>query len=341
MRQTGRVPELIVSPPMRRKLSLLAVPVLLVSLAACTGDEAPEASPTPGASTADGPQATCPEPGELSDGVEVTGDEGAKPTVAFESPLEVDETQRTVVSEGDGDEVEPGDVVNIAVSIYDAATGDEVAATGYDGTAATQLTVDEGLWVPGLVSAVTCVPVGSRTVTVATADDMRPQGATGADAEAATSVVIVADVQSVVPTRADGEDQPAVEGLPTVELDDDGRPTVTIPDAEAPDELQIATLKEGDGEVVPDPANVTVQYQGVNWRTGEVFDESWGRGAPSPFSTEQVVPGFAKAMIGQTVGSQVLVVIPPSEGYGEAGQPSAGIEGTDTLVFVIDILAVS
>jgi FKBP-type peptidyl-prolyl cis-trans isomerase len=129
--------------------------------------------------------------------------------------------------------------------------------------------------------------------------------------------------------------------LPEVTLADDGRPTVTIPDADPPAELQIAVLKKGDGEVVPDPANVTVQYQGVNWRDGEVFDESWGEGTPTPFSTTQVVPGFAAAMIGQTVGSQVLVVVPPAEGYGDGGQPSAGIEGGDTLVFVIDVLAVA
>jgi peptidylprolyl isomerase len=117
---------------------------------------------------------------------------------------------------------------------------------------------------------------------------------------------------------------------------------VTIPPGtEPPSDLQIEVLKKGDGPVVPDPANVTVQYQGVNWTTGEVFDQSWGKGTPSPFSTDQVVPGFAKAMIGQTVGSQVVVIIPPAEGYGEAGQPSAGIGGTDTLVFVIDILAVA
>lgn len=327
---------------MRRTTSLLAVPVLLVALAACTSDDGadPSASPSDGA-TSGTAQASCPEPGALSDAVEVTGEPDQAPTVSFDSPLDVTETQRTVLDEGDGDEVQPGDVVNIAVSIYDAETGDEVASTGYDGSAATQLTVDESLWVAGLTSAVNCVPVGSRTVTVATAEDMTPESATGSDADSVTPVVIVTDVRSVVPTRATGEDQPVPDGLPTVELADDGRPTVTIPPTDPPAELQIATLKKGDGEVVPDPANVTVQYQGVNWRTGEVFDESWGRGTPTPFSTDAVVSGFAKAMIGQTVGSQVLVVIPPSEGYGEQGQPSAGIEGTDTLVFVIDILAVS
>jgi peptidylprolyl isomerase len=51
-----------------------------------------------------------------------------------------------------------------------------------------------------------------------------------------------------------------------------------------------------------------------------------------------VVPGFKKALVGQTVGSQVVAVIPPADGYGSDGNSQAGIKGTDTLVFVIDIL---
>jgi FKBP-type peptidyl-prolyl cis-trans isomerase len=82
-----------------------------------------------------------------------------------------------------------------------------------------------------------------------------------------------------------------------------------------------------------------VQYQGTNWRTGEIFDQSWGRRIPASFNTEGVVNGFKQALVGQKVGSQVVVMIPPADGYGEAGNPQAGIEGTDVLVFVIDILA--
>jgi peptidylprolyl isomerase len=50
-----------------------------------------------------------------------------------------------------------------------------------------------------------------------------------------------------------------------------------------------------------------------------------------------VVPGFARALIGQTVGSRVLVAIPPSEGY-PAGQEPASIPANATMIFVIDIL---
>jgi FKBP-type peptidyl-prolyl cis-trans isomerase len=35
----------------------------------------------------------------------------------------------------------------------------------------------------------------------------------------------------------------------------------------------------------------------------------------------------------------VLLIIPPDKGYGPEGNTQAGISGTETLVFVVDILA--
>ena len=96
-------------------------------------------------------------------------------------------------------------------------------------------------------------------------------------------------------------------------------------------------LKKGDGEEVPEGANVVVHYTGINWNTGVIFDSSWDRGSPTTFNTRQVIGGFTAALEGQTVGSQVLVVIPPDQGYGAAGSPP-DIGGTDTIVFVVDIL---
>ena len=57
-----------------------------------------------------------------------------------------------------------------------------------------------------------------------------------------------------------------------------------------------------------------------------------------PIGVGQLVPGFDKALVGQPVGSRVLMVLPPSEGYGKQGNSAAGIKGTDTLVFVVDLL---
>ncbi|HTE62230.1 MAG TPA: FKBP-type peptidyl-prolyl cis-trans isomerase, partial [Solirubrobacteraceae bacterium] len=139
--------------------------------------------------------------------------------------------------------------------------------------------------------------------------------------------------------QAEGDATPLPDGFPGVEWADDGQPTVTIPDADPPTELKVATVITGDGATVGAGDSVTVQYQGVNWTSGEVFDESWGAG-PANFTTDGVIAGFGDAMIGQTVGSRIVVIIPPDQGYGPSGgNDGAGIAADDTLVFVIDILA--
>jgi len=84
---------------------------------------------------------------------------------------------------------------------------------------------------------------------------------------------------------------------------------------------------------------VVIQYQGTNLATGKIFDQTWGA---TPYSGQAngFVTGFTNAIVGQTVGSQVLVVIAPADGYGpQGGNSSAGIGKNDTMVFVIDILS--
>lgn len=81
-------------------------------------------------------------------------------------------------------------------------------------------------------------------------------------------------------------------------------------------------LKQGDGPTVASGDFVIVQYRGVTWADGKEFDSSWKRGAPAQFQTTGVVTGFKKALEGQKVGSQVLVVIPPAEGYGDKASGS-------------------
>jgi peptidylprolyl isomerase len=279
--------------------------------------------------------------GSASDGVTVTGDFKAAPTTAFKGPLTVDTTQRTVVTEGDGDVVQNGDVATIDFTIYNGTSGTQVFSTLDQGGTQLQLTVDDTQFIPGIVNAVACSTVGSRVVAVIPpAEGFGDTGNDQLGITATDSMVMVADVEAIIPTKADGADQPAQDGFPTVALDDTGAPTVTIPDTAAPTTLQTEVLKKGDGATVGDGDSVTVQYQGLIWGPdAKIFDQSWGNGGPRTFQTTGVVSGFAAAMVGQTVGSQVVVVIPPDQGYGPDGNSAAGITGTDTLVFVIDILA--
>ena len=102
-------------------------------------------------------------------------------------------------------------------------------------------------------------------------------------------------------------------------------------------ETQVHTLKAGDGPVVAPTANVTVCYMGVNGRDGSVFDSSYQRGETVDFPLDGVVPGFQKAISGQKVGSTVAVAVASPDGYPQ-GQPAAGIQPGDTLIFAIKIL---
>jgi hypothetical protein len=103
---------------------------------------------------------------------------------------------------------------------------------------------------------------------------------------------------------------------------------------------QVHTLQAGSGPVVPATAKVSVCYLGVNGRDGSVFDSSYRTGAPVDFPLDGVIPGFQKAIAGQTVGSTVAVAMTSADGYPD-GQPSAGIRQGDTLIFAIKILGAS
>lgn len=117
-------------------------------------------------------------------------------------------------------------------------------------------------------------------------------------------------------------------------------PRVTVTPPFSVTETQVHTLHEGDGPVVAPTATVSVCYIGVNGRDGRVFDSAYERGSPVQFPLVGVVPGFQKAITGQKVGSTVVVAAESADGYPD-GQPQAGIQKGDTLIFAIKILSAS
>lgn len=303
-----------------RPLAALSVAALsAVLLAGCAG-AAPEATPSPtGTGTADLCAAAAPS-GAASESITVEGEFGEKSTATFTAPIEVEELQSTVVVEGEGDPVAAGDLVTYALSAFNAETGEELGSFGYADSPVLpqQISPDNPLG-----QLLGCAAPGTRVVAAFPAT------------ESAGAEVYIVDLLDVVPAAAWGEDEEPVEGMPTVELAENGAPTITIPDGDAPTDVEIATLKKGDGTVVESGDTVLVHYTGVKWSDGTEFDSSWKNGVPTSFQTTGVVAGFQQALEGQTVGSQVLVVIPPEFGYG--AQDGHELQ-EETLVFVVDIL---
>lgn len=303
------------SPVRFRPVAVITVAAAALVLTGCAGS--PEPAPTgTAASLCD---AVAPA-GAASDAVEVRGEVGTQPEATFAAPLTVDDVQSTVVVTGSGERVDSGEFVTYAVTAFDAQNGAMVDSAGYGPgeILPSQISPDSVL---GRVLG--CATVGTRVAAALPA--------TGSSAAA----VYVIDLLGITPTAAWGEPQTPREGAPGVELQDDGAPVIDVPAEDPPTEVVVDVLKRGDGTMVESGDSVLVQYTGARWSDGSVFDSSWDRGTPASFVTTQVVDGFRRALEGQTVGSQVLVVVPPAFGYGA----SEGNElQNETLVFVVDIL---
>jgi FKBP-type peptidyl-prolyl cis-trans isomerase len=199
---------------------------------------------------------------------------------------------------------------------------------------------------PGLKTALVGKKMGSRILAVlppkygyGSAGDPSV-GITGTD-----TLVFVVDLIKPYAATASASGTPVSNGgngLPTVTSTPGAAPTVTIPSSTPPSTLEVTTLIKGSGPPVAKGQEVVTQYVGVNWRTKTVFDSSWQRGTPFGFqidaSPPQIIPGWDTGLLGVPVGSRVMLVIPPADGYGSSGNSGAGIKGTDTLVFVVDIL---
>jgi peptidylprolyl isomerase len=307
-------------------------------------------SDSPTTKTADKSPLTACKKGTL-DGVKVTGDHGAAPKVELNGEVSVERTDCAVLIEGSGDTAGEGDTVIFDFVFVNGRTGDQYgssytitdATTGEEkpGEAAS-VTLNDKL-LRGVRQGLIGAKAGSRVaVSIAPDDGYGLQGGDPQNGlEKDDTLVFVADVDQIRHplARAEGTAVAPVAGLPTVKLGAKGAPTISVPQTDPPTTLVIQPLIEGTGAVVQTGQQITVHYTGVLWKTGQPFDSSWDKSPTNfPIGTGGVIAGWDKGLVGQKVGSQILLVVPPADGYGEAGAPNAGISGTDTLVFVVDIL---
>lgn len=322
---------------MRKQIALIATAgLLMAALTACSG---------PGAAAADCDTAVT--DGPASDLVSATGELGAAPVVDFPTPLKADSTQRAVLIAGEGETTVSGQRLAIELSVYNGTTGELLQQSPYEAGSAAPVTLNDQA-LTGLRLGLTCAQADSRVAVVVSPDDgFGPQGGNAQLGVAATdSLVFVVDIVKTYLTRANGATQAPEPGLPAVVLNEDGRPGITIPAGDLPTELQVGVLKQGTGEKIEEGQVATVHYTGVIWsEDATVFDSSWENGSPVPLlaadgATSQggIIPGFATALIGQNVGSQIVTVIPPDLAYGPTD--SGTIPANSTLIFVVDILGV-
>jgi len=307
-----------------RRLALLLVAPLLLTLAAC-GEDSSKST----------------ESGGGLDTVTIEGDLGSSPKVTWDGPLEVTKVETKTVITGDGPKVETGDQVLTHLWIGNGFTQEKALDT-YDEGAPELITVDDQV-LEIFRDAMEGQAIGSRVAVAAPAKDAFGENGNptlGIGNE--DSVLIIADLVSDVLEEPTGTEKEVPDWTPKI-VEKDGVPeSLDFTDAPAPaPRLRIAPLVQGEGAKVKKGQTIVVNYLGQVYDGEAPFDSSFSRGAPTSFKigVGQVIKGWDDALVGRAVGSRVLLSIPPDLGYGEAGNKDAGIKGTDTLYFVVDILA--
>lgn len=309
---------------MRRIAALLAVPLLVVLALAGCGSSTSSSSPS----------------------VSVSGQFGKSPTVNIPKQTAGKALAVKTLVKGAGPALTKGDafVGNYAVYIWDGKTSKLAEST----FATKSPALFSGRLLPGLQTALQGKTMGSRVLAVIPpAQGYGKTGNSQAGVTANDTLVFVVDMIREFPSNASASGSKVSAGggsLPTVTAGQSGgTPTIAIPTSKTPpSSLVTKTLIKGSGPPVAKGQTVVTQYVGQIWRTGKTFDSSWSRGEPFGFTIgstpSQVITGWDKGLIGQTVGSRVMLVVPPAQGYGKTGSSQAGIKPTDTLVFVVDIL---
>jgi peptidylprolyl isomerase len=312
----------------RAAIVAVALTGLLAGCASSGGDSGPKSSGDASSSL---------------DDVTVTGAKDAKPTITFTAPFSVTKTEKKVLDKGDGPVVQTGQRISVDYLGVNGQDDKEFDTSYGKGVASFVMNADQVL--KGFHDGLVGQTVGSRVLlAIPPEDGYGVQGVPSAGigpTDTLVFVVTIKDAKAVL-TRATGAPVAPKAGLPTVKLDANGKPTITVPKGAAPAQLVVQPLIAGTGSKVLKGQVITVHYTGAIWPGGKVFDSSWGK-QPANFTigSGRVLTGWDQGLVGQNVGSQVLLVVPPDKGYGAAGNPPAGIKGTDTLVFVVDILDAS
>jgi hypothetical protein len=322
-------------------LSTLAVAAVVVtSLVGCSSDSSSSA-------------AACPSiypSGAASSMVTATGSTTSAPTVTFPTPLVATDNQVSVVKSGSGAPIQKGEQVDYKVSVYSGKTGALLGNVGY-GSSATPIrsgavTELSGKTATAVMQSLICATTGERYVLTSNAKDAFGAGAlTSNNVSDSDSLVVVVDVADHFLGKADGFNLLPQDGLPSVVTAVNGQPGLVIQELAMPTSLRIETVKGGSGAVVKDKQTVHMKYSGWIWpATGSKLDAPWD---DSSWTKDQAVDvpvnsslpiGLYKALLGAKVGSQVLAVIPPKDGF-PSGTVSSIPDGS-TIVMVIDVLGI-
>ena len=307
---------------MRRFLALGAIPLLACVVLAGCGSSKSSSSSSSSPSSSVG----------ASSAVTATGSFGEAPTVSIPKAKPGSKLEVKTLIQGSGSTLTKTDAMaaNFVLYFWSGSSSSLKA-----NTFTSNPTVIGGTMLPGLETALVGKKVGSRVLAVIPpADGYGTSGNSELGITGSTTLVFVIDLLKSYSDTASASGTQVSNGggdLPTVSAKAGSAPTLTFSSTNPPSGLVVKTLIKGNGPKVVKGDYVIAQYTGYIWRTKAIFGSSWSSGSPFGFlvgaSPEQVIPGWDKGLEGQTVGSRVMLSIPPADGYGCAGNSARGHQG--------------
>jgi hypothetical protein len=330
-------------------LSALAVAAVVVtSLAGC----APSSSTSSSASCS--PYYAS---GSASSTVKVSGARTAAATATFPTPLVAKAPQVSLNNAGTGAKIQPGDQVDFEYTVFNATSGESLGSSGYGASGSTTPRVGVAALLKNkptfaLTRSLQCATKGERYTLVTTAKDGFGAGSLSQNGITDNeSLVIVVSVVDRFPGKSDGTNLLPQDGLPSVITAVDGAPGIVLQEQKVPDGFRLETVKAGSGATVTKNQTVHLKYTGWTWpalagdkpvtwdqQTWDA-DQAIDLKVASTADGGQLPPGMYKAIVGAKVGSQVLVVIPPKDGFPSGSAPT-GVDAKSTLIMVIDVLGI-
>jgi peptidylprolyl isomerase len=319
-----------------------------VLLGACGKNDpvSPSASPSPAATSASAtPSAkpsASPSPSKTPkvpasdnfDKVTVSGAYGKAPKVTVKSPWAIDKTRAKVLTPSKGAQVKQNQTVEVNYSGVNGRTGKTFDSSFTRGA---PVAFNLGQVVPGFSKGLVGQRQGSRVVIAMPGSDGYDSagGNPQAGIEIGDTLIFVVDLVRVQLTGPEGTPVKPKPGLPTV-TEKNGQPEITVPKGDPPATLQVQPLIQGKGQKVGENDQITFNYRWVRWSDGKLLEETYSS-EPATAALSGLLPGMVKGLKGQPVGSRVLLVIPPADGYPD-GNATPSIKRGETLVMVVDLL---
>ncbi len=319
-----------------RRLRLLALVVLPAVLLTGCADSANEGSNASGTMSVSSDFA----------GITVDPASGTSaPTLELPTkPFRTQDGQFRVITPGTGADIPADASLTVAHAMY-AGTDGRQLATSFTEHGSTLALGDEST--PEMFTkAFEGQKTGVRVLVGVPAHQMYNQASLPAGLTMDDALLFVIDVRDVRKrlNQAEGTAVPPKAGLPTVEVPQDtSQPAkITVPSPTPLKETVAQPLIVGAGAKVTKGQTVRFTYTGATWRDPATpFDYSGkypNRYMESPIGVGQLIKAWDEHIVGQPVGSRLLLVVQPADGYGSAGGGNGQIKGDDVLIFVLDIL---